>query len=522
MTMKIFKGTIITCDEKSHVFRYLIEKNGSIEFIGDTLPDRYKDNNIIDLGEKALIPSFSDSHLHFSSYALFSSTLDVREASNFQDLTQIIQEYIQTSGCKIVLGFGVSAHSVEERRMITRTELDQIENTIPMMLVKYDGHASVVNSAMLKLLPNKLYKLHGFNNESGHLLHEAFYASTDHITSKVSIISLLNYMRTAVDKMAEKGIGLVHPAEGVGFPLDLDVDVIRFIAGGLSNPFLIRLFFQTMEIKKVIKRKLPRIGGCFSTALDGCFGSLDAALTQPYLTEPDNKGILVYSDETVFRFVQTAHDKGLQVQLHAIGDVAFDQASKAFENAIKSNFRKNHRHSIIHASLTTPQGLARCAQNEINIAAQPSLLHLNLEPLSYLTDILGDRAMEISPFRTMLDMGIHTSGGSDAPVTLPDPAYGIYCACNHYNDSQSVSIMEALKMFTYETAWTSFDDKEQGSLEVGKSANMVVLNKNPLTMDRKDLTKLKTQTLYLKGKPYKKGQTLSNLLWRSLFQRRKN
>ncbi|NOX34114.1 MAG: amidohydrolase [Deltaproteobacteria bacterium] len=518
--MKIFKGPIITCDEDDTVHKYLVEDNKKIVFTGDVLPEKYMEKRIIDLGNKALIPSFSDSHLHFSSYALFSSTLDVRDAKNFQDLSNIIKCYIEKSKCKIVLGFGISAHHVEEKRLVTREELDLIENRKPVMLIKYDGHASVVNTAMLKILPPKIKKLRGYNDDTGQLFQEAFFAATDHITSKVSVVSLLNHMLKTVDKMAEKGIGLVHPAEGVGFPLDLDVDLVRFMAGGLANPFNFRVFFQTMDIKKVLKRKLPRIGGCFATALDGCFGSLDAALNTPYQNDTKNKGILFYTDDQVINFVKKANDKNLQVQLHAIGDAAFDQATKAFETALKSNFRKDHRHSIIHGSLVTPKGLEKCARYNIGIAAQPSLLRLSLEPLSYLSKILGKRALDISPFRTMLDMGIHISGGSDAPVTLPDPVFGIYCACNHYNESQSVSVMEAIKMFTYETAFTCFDDEKTGSLEPGKKADMVVLDKNPLTMKKEDLAGLKTRTLYLEGKEYQKGQGLSSLLWNGIFRRR--
>lgn len=519
--MKIFKGPIITCDKKNTIYKYLVEEKGTIVFTGDTLPEKYQKTDIIDLGHKALIPSFTDSHLHFSSYALFSSTLDLRDARNFKELSDIIKQYLEDSRSKIVLGFGISAHSVEEKQMITRKELDQIERKTPVMLVKYDGHASVVNTAMLKLLPKKIQKMRGFHGDQGQLFQEAFFAATDYMTSKVSVISLLKYMLEAVDKMAEKGISLVHPAEGVGFPLDLDVDLVRFMAEGLANPFSFRLFFQTMDIKKVMKRKLPRIGGCFATALDGCFGSMDAALKTPYENDPGNQGILFYPDDKVIDFVQKAHDKGLQVQVHAIGDAAFDQAVKAFETALDNNFRKDHRHSIIHASLVTQKGLEACAKHNIGIAAQPSLLHLPLEPLSYLKEILGKRANDISPFRTMLDMGIHVSGGSDAPVTVPDPAFGMYCACNHYNDAQSVSVMEAIKMYTYETAWASFDEKAKGSLEPGKNADMVVLNKNPLEIKREQLAGLKTKTLYIEGNEYKKGQTLSNLLWNAVFKRRK-
>ncbi len=519
--MKVFKGTIITCDAEDTVCNYLVEKNGKIQYVGDRLSECYQSADIIDLGERALMPSFSDSHLHFSSYSLFSSTLDVRDVQNFDQLSDIIKKYIHTTGSKLILGFGISAHSVEEQRMITRTELDAIEPDIPMMLVKYDGHASVVNTSMLKMLPKKLYQLHGFDAQTGQLLHESFYATTDYISSKVSVFSLLKYMLASVDRMADNGIGLVHPAEGVGFPLDLDVDLVRFISGGFANPLLFRVFFQTMDIQKVIKRKLPRIGGCFATALDGCFGSMDAALIETYENDSNNKGILVYPDKDLFQFVQKAHDTGLQVQLHAIGDAAFDQATRAFESALKNNYRNDHRHSIIHGCMTTPKGLERCARYQINIASQPAMLHLNLEPLSYLEKILGNRVHNLFPHQTMLDMGIPVTGGSDAPVTLPDPVSGIYSACNHFNPAQSVSVRQALKMFTIETARAGFDDEETGSLESGKQADMVILNKNPLAMDPQDLLDLKIQTLFLGGKKYKKDQTLFNLIWRSIFNRRK-
>lgn len=149
------------------------------------------------------------------------------------------------------------------------------------------------------------------------------------------------------------------------------------------------------------------------------------------------------------------------------------------------------------------------------------MLHLNLEPLPYLQEILGKRALDISPFRTLLDMGIHISGGSDAPVTLPDPIFGIYCACNHFNEAQAVSIMEAIRMFTTETAWAGFDDTTRGSLEPGKKADMVVLNQNPLELKKEALSGLKAETLYLEGNPYKQGQGLGNLLWKALFNRRR-
>ena len=117
----------------------------------------------------------------------------------------------------------------------------------------------------------------------------------------------------------------------------------------------------------------------------------------------------------------------------------------------------------------------------------------------------------------MIEKGIHVSGGSDAPVIHPDPIDGIYGACNHpYDPEQSISIVDALKMFTYEVAWTTFDEKQRGSLEEGKIADLVILNQDPLVMDPAQLRSLKVEKLFLSGKEYQSGMGIPEMLWNSL------
>ena len=339
------------------------------------------------------------------------------------------------------------------------------------------------------------------------------------MTKSIPALTLVKNMISGIDAMAEKGIGMMHTVEGVGFPKDLDVDLAMILARGLRNPLQSRIFFQTMDTSKVLKRKLPRIGGCFATALDGCYGSEDAALLEPYTNNPSNSGILFYDQEHLNKFAIEANRAGLQIELHAIGDAAFEQAVTAMEAALTDHKREDHRHTIIHACLPTKRGLEKVAKLGIGIAAQPAFLQWPLEPLEYVESIMGKRVYEISPLRDMLDMGIHTSGGSDAPCTLPDPVEGIYCACNHYVPGQSVTIQEALKMFTLEGAWTSFDEKERGSLETNKIADMTIMNRNPLSMKPEALRSLKVEKLILGGKAYKPGQSLPSLLLRGLVRK---
>ena len=517
--MNVYEGTIITCDKNSNVFRYLVEDTGIILHVGNELPEKYSHGDKISLGEKSLTPSFADTHIHFASYALFASGLDIRNCTDLESMKGVIKNFALHNSDPLLAGFGASTHSVKEKRLLSREEIDQVCPDRPVFIVKYDGHAAILNSPMIAMLPKSIRSLRGFHADSGEMNQEAFFAVTDFATKKVSLKKTLSGMINAIDKLAARGIGMIHTVSGVGFPRDMDVDLERTFARGQFNPLQIRVFFQTMDVNKVLKRKLPRIGGCFATALDGCFGSVDAAMNRPYLDDNTNSGVLFYDDETVNAFTRNANRAGLQIEMHAIGDAAFDQAVRAIGTALKDRPRDDHRHTIIHACLPTKEGLEKCAKLGVAIALQPSFIHWNLEPLEYIESIMGDRAYSISPLRTMTDMGIVMSGGSDAPCTEPDPIYGIWAACNHYVPEESLSIQEALTMFTRNAAWTSFDENDRGTLEKGKTADMVILNRNPLAMKKEGLLDLAVDKLILSGKDYCPGQSMAGLLWRGITHR---
>jgi len=512
--MKLYKGNIVTCDSKNSVYKYLVEDKGKILFAGNELPGNYKisGSNTIDLGEKALLPSFGDGHLHFSSWALINSSVDVRDAKNIKELKEQLQKYADSDpGAPVILAFGHSKHSVEEKRLVVKQELDEIRCSRPLIVVCYDGHSAVGNSKLMEKYPEEIRKLRGFNYDNGQMFNEAYLQGIDFATKLVPTMQLIKGLLKAVDKLAEQGISIAHPVEGIGFPKDMDVDMARNIAKGSQINF--RIFFQTMEVQKVLKRKLPRIGGCFSTALDGCFGATDAALLKPYTNDPNNTGILYYTDEQVIKFAKKANRAGLQIEMHAIGDAAVAQAVRALDAALKDYPRDDHRHTIIHACLIAPEDLDKIAKLKIGVTLQPAFLISPLEPEEYLKEIMGaDRVMSGSPMKKMIEMGIHVSGGSDAPVTPPDPIEGIYAACNYLNPEQSVTIAQALRMFTYEVAYTGFDEKERGSLETGKIADMVILNKNPLEMNPENLRQLKIEKILLEGKPYKGGKGIPGML----------
>jgi len=520
--MHIYHGKIISLDADNNIYNYLVEEQGRIIYLGDSLPPEYeKYSSVTELGNQVLLPAFGDGHLHFSNWVLFSVLyFDMREAKDIREIQEIIQNFLeQNDKYKAIVAFGMSKHSVKEKRLITRAELDEVCPDLPFILICYDGHSAIFNSKLLEKFPDDVKNLPGFQEYEGHLFSEAYYAGVDYATSLIPPLDLVKGIMKGYDLLADNGIGMIHTTEGIGFPNDLDITLVSLIARARSkkNQFQTRLFFQTMEVEKALKRKLPRIGGCFATALDGCFGACDAALHEPYSNDPDNKGILFQTEEEVFEFTKKANRAGLQIEMHVIGDAAVSRAVKALEAALLDYPREDHRHTLIHACLIPPDDLKKIAKLGIGITVQPGFLISPLEPIEYLNEILGSRVKTSSPLKSILEAGIHLSGGSDAPVTHPDPIEGIYGACNHpYDPDQSVSIVDALKMYTYEIARTGFDEKERGSLEEGKIADMVILNQDPLLLDPKDLLSLKVEKLFLKGEEYQSGMGLGGMLWNSI------
>ena len=500
--MKVYKGNILTCDANDTVYKYLVEDGGRIIYTGDELPQQYTGAEMTDLGEKALIPPFADSHIHFASFASFNAGLNVMNATSNREILSMLKDYVATCRDKMIFGFGASPYSVTDGRLVTRSQLDEICPDKPVFLVKYDGHACVVNTKLLEKVDAKVKNLRGYHPDTGEMNQEAFFVVSDYVTNSIPILQLIKNMQSAIDYMASKGIGMIHTVSGVGFAGDLDVDLERWFAQGIDNGMQLRVFFQTMNVDKAKRRKLTRIGGCFEAALDGCFGSADAALLAPY-ENSDDCGVLYYTDEQVTDFCKKANRAGMQIEIHAIGDAAFDQAARAIKAALDDYPRADHRHAIIHACLPTAEGIEICSEYNILLPVQSAFISWPQEPDEYLEKLLGHRAAKLNPFKTFADKGIIMSAGSDGPCTDPDPVQWLHKACNHSVAGQSLTVQQALKMCTYNGYYTTFDEKDRGSLEVGKIADMVILSANPYTTETDKLNQLKVSQLLLAGAPYR-------------------
>ena len=501
--MKCYCGSIVTVNEKDEVFRYLVEDGGKILYVGDNLPPEYVGVPVTDLGNRALIPAFVDTHQHFASFSTFHAGLNVMDASSNTEIAEMVGRFAQNTKGKTLIAFGASPYSVKEGRLISREELDAVCPDKEVMVVKYDGHACIVNTKLLQKLESKVKPLRGYHPDTGEMNQEAFFQVSGYITNSLSIPELFANMQRAVDYQASRGIGCIHTVSGVGFPGDLDITMEQVFAKSLKNGFQLRVFPQSLDIRAATKRKLPRIGGCFACALDGCFGSHDAAMNEPYTDKAGGDGVLYYDDEKVINFCKQANRAGLQIEMHAIGDRAFDQACRALKAALDDYPRTDHRHGIIHDCLPTEEGRRICREYGIQMPMQSAFINWKQEPDAYLEEILGkERAAGLNPLKTLAGEGIVISFGSDAPCTDPDPVSWLDRAVNHSNPAQALTIQQALRMATYNGYRATFDEAQRGRLEAGKIADMVILSANPYEIPASELKNLRVETLLLAGKPY--------------------
>ena len=520
--MKCYHGDILTVNGKDEVCSWLVEDGGKIVFVGNELPERYRGAELVELGGKALCPSFADTHQHLASFSAFHAGLNVMDAASNREISEMIRDFVRRSSAKTLIAFGASPYSVEEGRLLSRAELDAVCPDRPMMVVKYDGHACIINTPLLKKLEKKLAPLRGYHPDTGEMNQEAFFKVSDYITNSLSPMELVKNLQNAVDFEASRGIGMVHTVSGIGFVVNLDITLEQFFARSLTNGFQVRVFPQSLDIRAATRRKLPRIGGCFACALDGCFGSHDAAMNKPY-TDDGAGGVLYYSDEKVTEFCKKANRAGLQIEMHAIGDRAFDQAARALRAALDDFPREDHRHGIIHACLPTETGLQICRDYHIQLPVQSAFINWKQEPDAYLERILGaERTAALNPLRTFWDMGIRICAGSDAPCTAPNPVDWIDKAVNHANPAQALTVPEALRMCTINGYRATFDEAERGSLEVGKIADMVMLSENPCKMEPARLHELRVEQLLLGGKPYESCRRgVAGAMLKGMFSRAK-
>jgi predicted amidohydrolase YtcJ len=239
---------------------------------------------------------------------------------------------------------------------------------------------------------------------------------------------------------------------------------------------------------------------------DGAIAPRTAALSEPYVGEPDNRGILVWPQEKLDALVDEAHRGGFQVSIHAIGDAAISSALESIQRAVARKPDKDRRHRIEHCGLPLPHVHAQLRQAQIVAVVQPGFLHFHGDV--YAENVAADRAQWLYPTRTLQAVCLGVAASSDAPV-IPDraPLFGMAAAMTRSTaggtvlaPTEQVGFAEALALYTTAAAFAAAEERQKGTLTPGKLADLVILPEDPGQMSGDDLASLPVESTYVDGR----------------------
>lgn len=497
-------GNIITCDDNESINNWLLIKNGHIMDTGIGEPDNYMEDEIdeiINLNGKTVLPGFYDTHVHLVQTGLNHLGLDLNNICSLSELFKAIAKMIlNKEPGSLIRGYHFDVTKINEKRFPTRKELDKISPNNPVWINSIEFHTSALNSLCLTLV-DLPYNIDGIARDERNLPLGLFTGKAsafirNRMLTKIDNESRFNGVKITLKKAISKGVTTIHCMEG-GYTFH-EKDAKFIYDNKDSFPIDIILYFQTFDIDKIISMNLNRVGG--DIFIDGSFGSKTAAISTDYVGEPDNKGKLYFSQKELNYFVKEAHLNNLQIGMHAVGDRAIEQALNAYEYAFKKSENKNNRHRIEHFELSNSEHMKRAAELNLVISVQPAYEHIWGFNNGMYENRLGKKMSdETNNFRKMIDCGLKICGGSDSDITEINPIFGIYCAVNHPKASHSVTLMEALKMFTINGAYSCHEEKFKGSIEKNKLADFIIIDQNPFNIDKSEINSIKVLNTYKEG-----------------------
>ena len=485
--LAIHNAKLITMNPRQPQAEAMAVRGGHIAAVGswEDVAPHAEGLPLLDLAGRTVVPGLIDTHAHFLWTALSLAALDVSKAREHATLQDVVCRAVEGKPPgELIYGMGFTEYSLDTARFSPIVDaLDAAAPYNPVYLMGITGHTSAANSRALELLdlpggtpgvmrdadgrPNGLLADKA-NNLADKRFGEAFGAAE----------RAAEMVDEAVGKALSVGITTLHALEGDD--TGDDRAVLDLMAAMPDLPLRFVLYFQTMDVDRVLALGLPRIGGCI--LLDGDIGPHTAALSEPYVDDPVCYGTLYHTQEEIDAFVLKAHRAGLQVAMHAVGDGAVEQALRAYEAVLAAFPRDDHRHRIEHCEVIREDQIVRAQRLGVALAIQPPFNHYWPHTEYYAT--LGEeRAWKADPVRTLMRPGLLIAGGSDSTVTPLGPLIGVHAAVNHSNPAERVSVQKALALYTTNAARMAFQEQDRGSLEEGKLGDFVVLAEDPFAVD---------------------------------------
>ncbi len=529
-------GPIFTMNKKNEIVEALAVKGDTILAVGkraDVLKAAGSDAEIVDLKGRVLMPGMIDGHSHFpdtSRRNILMVNLNVPPlgpVTCIADMQRLLKERAaETPKGQWVIGYNYNDLAMKEQRHPTRAELDAISTDHPIFIRHVTGHLGVANSKALELAnitektPDPAggrYRRGADGKLDGVLEGPAARAPIDKLMPKLTPEQELQAI--AMDSMMYAAAGVTTANNGGSPSIDE-----HFLKASRSGDLKIRVvIWPNGRNAKLIesygkKRQGTQLDaegkvvlGPVKLFADGSPQGYTAWFSKPYYKQlpgkpADYRGFPVFkSREELFALVQQLHDDGWQITTHTNGDQAIQDMIDAYSAALKANPRKDHRHILNHCQFCRPDQVDAIA--EMGFVPSYFVTHTWFWGDIHRDMVAGpERAAHISPLKAALDKGITFALHNDTPVTPISPLMDVFSAVTRLTSSgkvlgpdQRITVMEALRGVTINGAYMQRLEDKIGSLEKGKLADLVILDKDPTKVAPETLKDIKVDETIVGG-----------------------
>jgi predicted amidohydrolase YtcJ len=506
----VIHGRVYTEDPKQPWAQAVAIHGAKIIAVGDdTAIEKLRGmgTKVINAGGKLVLPGFTDCHVHFLSGSLSLGRVNLEGAKDVPDMQKKLREYAaEHPGDDWILGRGWDYAMFGPEALPHKKYLDDLFPNRPVLLGGYDGHTSWVNSKALALAgitretpnpPNGIIVRDAQTGEATGALKEAAQGLVSKVIPKPTREEKLLALRAGMKWANEHGLARVHSAGGDFEILDLydemrrrgDLSLRMYIAYFLNPPSLRPQDIDAIEAARKKFHDEWIDAGAVKFMVDGVIESHTAAMLEPYTDDPSLQGKPFWEPANYNAAVAELDKRGLQLFTHAIGDYGIRIALDGYENAAKQNHFKDRRSRIEHIETAAAADIPRFGKLGVIASMQPLHSYPNADTLDVWAHNIGpDRASRAWAWKSIADGGGHLAFGSDWPVVTLNPWEGIQTAVTRqtaegtpeagFVPEQRLTVAQAVDGYTLGAAFAGRREKTEGSLEVGKLADVIVISQN--------------------------------------------
>ena len=498
----------------------------------DLLADAAPDDVLCDLHGQFVTPGFNDSHMHLLGFGARLSGCSLEGIRSIADLQNALAEYIRVVNpapdCWIEGRGWNEDYFPENESTPVRQDLDKVCSDRPVCLTRCCGHCLVANTRALEIAgidehtpqpDGGRFELGADGKPNGIFRDGAMGL----IRSKIPLPdrnALRQMLKKAMQQLNQAGVTSCQTDDFCTFAgLDWRDVVAAFHELEAAGEMTVRVYEQCHFTTADGIRQFISVG--FSTGVgsnlfkigpvklmaDGSLGARTARLRDGYADAPGEKGLLIYPQQQLEEMIAAAHQGGMQVAVHAIGDEALDRVLDGWEKAFAACPRDDHRSGVVHLQITHPEQLERLRKDNLIGYIQPVFLDYDARIAAVRAG--KDVAATSYAFETMRRMGIPVSSGTDCPVENPLPMRGVQCAVTRqpldggvppFNPGEAMTVADALESYTAAGAYASFEEKVKGRIQQGMLADFTVWSGSPFDVAPDKIAEIVAKEVCFGGK----------------------